>query len=87
MAAVAAADRLRGSAGEAELLIRVDGPMLDVARGDGQADLAFATGRRSDGSSRAISCRRRPIDSGAVEVLRGRRDLLGRFTRTFHLAA
>ena len=30
--------------GPAELLIRVDGSTLDVTRGDGPADLAFATG-------------------------------------------
>ena len=30
--------------GPAELLIRVDGPTLDVTRGDGPVDLAFAAG-------------------------------------------
>jgi hypothetical protein len=29
----------------------------------------------------------RAIATGVVEVLRGRRALLGRFTKTFHLAA
>ena len=73
--------------GAAELLIRVDGPALDVRRGDGPADLAFATGpdiRRLISGELAPD---RAIATGAVEVLRGRGDLLGRFASTFHLAA
>jgi DNA-binding HxlR family transcriptional regulator len=73
--------------GAAELLIRVDGPSLDVARGDGAADLAFATG---PDIRRLISGELGPaqaIATGAVQVLRGSGDLLGRFASTFHLAA
>jgi DNA-binding HxlR family transcriptional regulator len=73
--------------GPAELMIRVDGPTLDVTRGDGPADLAFATG---PGVRRLISGELAPdeaIASGVVEVLRGRSALLGRFATTFHLAA
>jgi DNA-binding HxlR family transcriptional regulator len=73
--------------GSAELLIRVDGSDLDVSRGDGPADLAFATG---PGIRRLISGELAPeeaIATGTVEVLRGRGDLLGRFADTFHLAA
>lgn len=73
--------------GSAELLIRVDGGLLEVTRGDGPADLAFAAGA---GIHRLISgelAADRAIATGAVEVLRGRGDLLGRFASTFHLAA
>lgn len=73
--------------GAAELLVRVDGPSLDVSREGGPADLAFATG---PDIHRLISGALTPdhaIDTGVVEVLRGSRDLLGRFTDTFHLAA
>ena len=73
--------------GEAELLIRVDGSALEVERGDGPADLAFVTG---SSIHRLISGDLAPqiaIDTGAVEVLRGRGELLDRFASTFHLAA
>jgi DNA-binding HxlR family transcriptional regulator len=73
--------------GAAELLIRVDGSTLDVTRGDGPVDLAFAAGpdiRRLISGELAAD---RAIATGVVEVLRGRGDLLGRFTSTFHLAA
>ncbi|GIT81253.1 HxlR family transcriptional regulator [Leifsonia sp. LS1] len=73
--------------GAAELLIRVDGAALDVARGDGPADLAFAAG---PGIRRLISGELAPgaaIASGVVEVLHGRGELLDRFADTFHLAA
>jgi DNA-binding HxlR family transcriptional regulator len=73
--------------GAADLLISVNGSALEVARGDGPADLAFATGsdiRRLLSGELAAD---RAIATGAVEVLRGRGDLLGRFTSTFHLAA
>jgi len=73
--------------GPAELLIRVNGSVLDVTRGVGPADLAFAAG---PGIRRLISGELTPdraIATGVVEVLRGRGDLLGRFTTTFHLAA
>jgi hypothetical protein len=73
--------------GPAELLIRVHGSSLDVTRGDGPADLAFATG---PGIRRIISGELAParaIATGVVEVLRGRGDLLDRFASTFHLAA
>jgi len=73
--------------GEAELLIRVDGSSLDVTRGDGPADLAFAAGpdiRRLISGELAPA---RAIETGVVEVLRGRGALLDRFASTFHLAA
>ncbi|MEJ2886787.1 winged helix-turn-helix transcriptional regulator [Actinomycetospora aeridis] len=73
--------------GPDELLIRVAGPTLDVARESGPADLAFATG---PGIHRLISGELAPdraIATGVVEVLRGRGDLLDRFASTFHLAA
>lgn len=73
--------------GEAELLIRVDGPALEVERGDGPVDLAFAVG---PGIHRLISgdlAPQRAIATGVVEVLRGRGELLDRFASTFHLAA
>jgi hypothetical protein len=65
----------------------VDGPNLDVMRGDGPVDLAFAAG---PGIHRLITGELAPdraIATGMVEVLRGRGDLLGRFANTFHLAA
>jgi DNA-binding HxlR family transcriptional regulator len=73
--------------GAAELLIRVDGPALEVERGDGPADLVFAAG---PGIRRLISGELAParaIADGVVEVRRGRDDLLDRFAQTFHLAA
>lgn len=73
--------------GGSELLIRVDGANLDVARGDGPVDLAFAAG---PGIHRLISgelAPRRAIETGVVEVLRGSGHLLDRFADTFHLAA
>lgn len=73
--------------GGAELLIRVDGSTLDVTRGDGPVDLAFATGpeiRRLISGELAPD---RAIETGVVKVLRGRGDLLDRFATTFHLAA
>jgi DNA-binding HxlR family transcriptional regulator len=73
--------------GPAELLIRVDGHALDVVRGDGPADLAFAAG---PGIRRLISGQLAPaqaIATGVVEVLSGDRELLDRFASTFHLAA
>lgn len=69
------------------LLIRVDGPELAVDGGDGDADLAFATGA---GIHRLISgelAPERAIASGVVEVLSGSGALLERFAMTFHLAA
>jgi len=73
--------------GPADLLVRVHGTALDVTRGDGPSDLAFATG---PAIRRLLSGELAPaqaIASGAVEVLRGPRDLLDRFATTFHLAA
>ena len=60
---------------------------LDVTRGDGPVDLAFAAG---PGIRRLILGEldpQRAIETGVVEVLRGRRALLSRFASTFHLAA
>ena len=76
-----------GRFGPAELLIRVDGATLDVTDGIGRVDLAFAAG---PGIHRVISgelAPERAIETGVVEVLRGRSDLLDRFAHTFHLAA
>jgi hypothetical protein len=73
--------------GTAELLIRVDGSALDVTRGDGPVDVAFAA---DAGIRRIISGELAPdhaIATGAVRVLRGRGELLDRFASTFHLAA
>ena len=73
--------------GPADLLIRVDGAVLDVTRGDGPVDLAFATG---PGIHRVLSgelAAGAAISTGVVEVLHGRSDLLDRFASTFHLAA
>lgn len=73
--------------GPDELHIRVDGSVLDVTRGDGPADLAFAAG---PGIHRLLSgelTADRAIATGVVEVLDGPGDLLGRFASTFHLAA
>jgi DNA-binding HxlR family transcriptional regulator len=73
--------------GSAGLLIRVDGPTLDVSRGDGPVDLAFSAG---PGIHRLISGDLTPdraIASGEVEVLSGRGALLDRFASTFRVAA
>ena len=73
--------------GGADLLIRVDGSALEVGRGDGPVDLAFAAG---PGIHRLISgdlAPDRAIATGVVEVLHGPGDLLDRFATTFHLAA
>lgn len=73
--------------GPAELLVRVDGDVLDVTPGAGPADLAFAAG---PGIRRLISgelAADRAVASGVVEVLSGPGELLDRFARTFHLAA
>jgi DNA-binding HxlR family transcriptional regulator len=73
--------------GGAELLIRVRGSKLEVERGDGPADLAFAAGA---GIHRVISGElgaSRAIETGEVEVLSGAPNLLERFASTFHLAA
>ena len=73
--------------GPTELLIRVDGAALDVSRGEGPADLTFASG---PGIHRLISgelAPERAIATGVVEVLSGRSALLDRFASTFHLAA
>ena len=48
--------------GAAELLVRVDGSTLDVTRGDGPVDLAFAAGPGSAGlgHATAVASRRAP---------------------------
>jgi DNA-binding HxlR family transcriptional regulator len=70
-----------------ELLIRVDGSTLDVTRGDGPVDLAFTAGPQIRRLISGELAPDRAIATGAVEVLRGRGDLLDRFASTFHLAA
>jgi DNA-binding HxlR family transcriptional regulator len=74
--------------GTADLLVRVDGTALHVGRLDAAADLEFTAG--AAGIHRLMSGELRPeqaVASGEVEVVRGRRALLGRFATTFHLAA
>ena len=73
--------------GPADLFIRVDGSALDVTRGDGPADLAFAAGPDIRRLISGELTPNRAIETGVVEVLHGRGDLLGRFAGTFHLAA
>ncbi|MGV8977066.1 MAG: hypothetical protein ACOH17_03395 [Cellulomonas sp.] len=73
--------------GPAELLIWVDGSILDVTRGDGPADLTFAAGPGIRRVSSGELAPDRAITTGVVQVLRGRVDLLDRFASTFHLAA
>ncbi|AEE44539.1 winged helix-turn-helix transcriptional regulator [Cellulomonas fimi] len=73
--------------GPAELLVRVDGPTLDVGRGDGPADLAFAAGPAIRHVISGQLAPSRAIETGVVQVLHGRAELLDRFASTFHLAA
>ena len=73
--------------GSAELLIRVDGSALDVRRGDGPVDLAFATGPDIRRLISGELAPQRAIATGVVEVLSGHGTLLDRFAETFHLAA
>lgn len=75
--------------GSDELLVRVDGPALEVTRGTsaGLVDLEFVAG---PGLHRVIAGTLAPdraVSTGAVPVLQGRAELLDRFARTFHLAA
>ena len=73
--------------GPADLLVRVAGATLDVTRGEGPVDLAFAAGpdiRRLISGELAPD---RAIATGVVEVRHGPGDLLDRFASTFHLAA
>ena len=73
--------------GSTALLIRVDGRTLDVRRGDGTTDLAFATG---PGIRRLIAGEIAPeqaIEMGVIQVLSGQGLLIHRFADTFHLAA
>ena len=73
--------------GPAELLIRVDGSSLDVSRGDGDVDLAFAAGADIRRLISGELAPHRAIETGVVSVLRGPGALLDRFASTFHLAA
>jgi len=73
--------------GTAELLIRVDGSALRVARGDGPADLAFAAGPDIRLLISGELAPERAIATGVVQVLSGHGGLLDRFASTFHLAA
>ncbi|WP_062316385.1 winged helix-turn-helix transcriptional regulator [Demequina maris] len=75
------------SLGPADLLIRVDGPALEVVRGDGPADLAFAAGPGIRAVISGELAPERAIATGVVEVLSGPDTLLDRFASTFHLAA
>ncbi|MGY4857241.1 winged helix-turn-helix transcriptional regulator [Cryobacterium sp. AP23] len=73
--------------GVAELLIRVDGSSLEVTRGDGPVDLAFAAGPDIRLLISGELAPAHAITTGVVTVLRGRGDLLDRFASTFHLVA
>ncbi len=73
--------------GPAELLVRVEGPRLDVRRGLAPADLDFAAGPDIRRLISGELTPERAIASGVVEVLRGPDELLARFATTFHLAA
>ena len=71
----------------AELLVRVDGPSLEVTRGAGPADLAFAVGPDIRQLISGELTPERAIATRVVEVLHGPGELLDRFVSTFHLAA
>ena len=73
--------------GPVELLVRVHGSSLEVAPGDGPVDLAFASGAQIRQVISGELAPARAIATGAVQVLRGRGELLDRFASTFHLAA
>jgi len=73
--------------GPADLLVRVDGPTLDVTRGDGPVDLAFTAGPDIHRVISGELAPERAIETGVVEVLHGPGELLDRFASTFHLAA
>ncbi len=73
--------------GPADLLIKVDRSALDVTRGNGPCDLAFATGAEIHRLISGELTPDRAIATGVVEVLRGPGELLDRFASTFHLAA
>ncbi|QYF72396.1 helix-turn-helix domain-containing protein [Cryobacterium sp. PAMC25264] len=78
---------LDATRGGATLDVTRGGATLDVTRGGVPVDLAFAAG---PGIRRLILGEldpERAIETGVVEVLRGRRALLTRFASTFHLAA
>jgi hypothetical protein len=73
--------------GTADLLIRVEGPTLSVAGGDGPVDLEFSAG---PGFHRLLSGELSPgvaVSSGVIAVVQGPESLLTRFADTFHLAA
>jgi DNA-binding HxlR family transcriptional regulator len=73
--------------GSAELLVRVDGSSLDVRRGSGPADLAFAAGPGIRAVISGELSAGLALSTCVVEVLSGRSELLSRFANTFHLAA
>lgn len=78
-AAALPATSYAGGFGEVRLLISVAGADLDVARGEGPADLTFATG---PSIRRVLSG-----ELSAVKVTGGDPRLLDRFAATFRLAA
>lgn len=73
--------------GPAELLVRVDGPTLEVTRGGFPVDFSFNAGPDIRRLISGELSPERAISSGVVEVLAGPTDLLERFASTFHLAA
>jgi hypothetical protein len=60
---------------------------LNVARGDGPADLAFAAGPDSHRLISGELAPDRAIATGVIDVLHRRGAPLGRLASTFHLAA
>ncbi|MBT0993788.1 helix-turn-helix transcriptional regulator [Cellulomonas sp. DKR-3] len=73
--------------GPDELLIHVDGPALDVARGTGPADLEFVAGPSIHRVISGTLTPDRAVSTGEIRVLQGQATLLDRFAQTFHLAA
>lgn len=73
--------------GSAQLLVKVTGPALHVARGMGPADLTFAAGPEFRRVIAGEVDPQRAIERGIVEVIDGPGLLLDRFADTFRLAA
>ena len=73
--------------GTTELHIRVRGAALEVERGGGECDLAFAAGPDIRSLISGELAPELAIATGVVEVLRGRGRLLTRFATTFRLVA
>lgn len=90
IAAALPATAYAASLGSAELLIRVDGARLEVARTAlpaTSADLGFSVGADIRRLISGDLAPRHAIATGVVTVRHGPDALLERFARTFHLAA